>query len=317
MRDRAEQILRIACWILGALVVCDLIAVGFRATPLLGAKIPALPTLSAEAEAGAAATNAPSQVSAGRGANGTNGMANFVAATNSASTNTLARAGTNQTLAANGAGLTNAAAPKAETNSVRAAASTNAAVSVAVTNHPASDPVAVRSVPPTNALAAGTNLSSPMRTNRSTQIAKAGTNTASPGATNIESGSPTNSSRPRHGPAMAAGNPRPGRMPGMRGADLPPATQARVDRVIASEIFGQIPQPLPMALLGIAGDYAIIRTDTGQTGLVKLGDELGGVKLVRIGINRVVIEQNGEEKELTIFSGFGSDSLLTKKESPK
>lgn len=96
--------------------------------------------------------------------------------------------------------------------------------------------------------------------------------------------------------------------------DLPPATQARVDRITQSEILGMVMRPLPMALLGIAGDDAIIRTPMGQTSLMKVGDEAGGIKLLRIGINRVLIEQENQTKELTLFSGFGSESLLPKGE---
>jgi hypothetical protein len=66
-----------------------------------------------------------------------------------------------------------------------------------------------------------------------------------------------------------------------------------------------------MALLGIAGEDAFLRTASGQTGLVKEGDSLGDLKLLRIGINRVLVEENGEKKELTIFSGYGGESLLT------
>jgi hypothetical protein len=55
-----------------------------------------------------------------------------------------------------------------------------------------------------------------------------------------------------------------------------------------------------------------LRAPNGQMGQIKEGDELGGVKLVKIGINRVLVEQEGEKKELTIFSGFGSDTLLSK-----
>ena len=69
---------------------------------------------------------------------------------------------------------------------------------------------------------------------------------------------------------------------------------------------------MPLAFLGVLGDSAIIRTTTGQTGLVKEGSELGGVKLLKIGINRVLVEQEGTQKELTVFSGFGSVSLLQK-----
>ena len=71
-------------------------------------------------------------------------------------------------------------------------------------------------------------------------------------------------------------------------------------------------RPLPMALLGIAGNVAFLRAPTGQTGLVKEGENLGGLKLLRIGINRVLVEQEGQKKELIMFSGFGGESLLPK-----
>src|ERR1039457_5509863 len=45
MRDRSEQILRIACLTLAALVVLQLVRAGFQACQLAGAKIPAVPTL--------------------------------------------------------------------------------------------------------------------------------------------------------------------------------------------------------------------------------------------------------------------------------
>jgi len=91
---------------------------------------------------------------------------------------------------------------------------------------------------------------------------------------------------------------------------LPPGIQSRVDRVRESEILGPVMHPMPMALLGIADDDAFLRGPDGQTGMVKEGGELGGVKLLRIGINRVLVEENGEKKELTLFNGFGGDSLL-------
>lgn len=94
--------------------------------------------------------------------------------------------------------------------------------------------------------------------------------------------------------------------------NLPPAIQARIDRIKESEILGPFIRPLPLALLGIADDDAFLRSPDGQTGLVKEGGELGGIKVLRIGINRVLIEQDGEKKELTLFDGFGSDSLLPK-----
>lgn len=92
--------------------------------------------------------------------------------------------------------------------------------------------------------------------------------------------------------------------------DLPPDVQARVDKIVQSEILGAIVRPLPMALLGIAGKDAFLRGPDGQTGLVREGEELGAVKVLRIGTNRVLIEHEGQKKELTLFSGFGSETLI-------
>ena len=89
--------------------------------------------------------------------------------------------------------------------------------------------------------------------------------------------------------------------------------KARVDRIVESEILGPVMHPLPMALLGIAGHSAFIRTPNGQSMLLREGGESDGIKLLRLGTNRVLIEQAGEKKELIIFSGFGSESLLPKK----
>jgi hypothetical protein len=100
--------------------------------------------------------------------------------------------------------------------------------------------------------------------------------------------------------------------------NLPPEISARIDRITQSEILGPIIRPLPMALLGIAGADAFLRAPNGQTGLLKEGEELAGVKLLRIGTNRVLIEHEGQQKELSVFSGFGSESLLSKpQENPK
>jgi hypothetical protein len=105
--------------------------------------------------------------------------------------------------------------------------------------------------------------------------------------------------------------------PGIRGPDLSPAMQTRVSKIVDSEILGPVMHPLPMALLGIAGDVAFLRSASGQTGLVKAGDSLADLKLLKIGINRVLIERNGQKEELMIFSGYGGDSLLpTQKDTP-
>ena len=97
-------------------------------------------------------------------------------------------------------------------------------------------------------------------------------------------------------------------------SDLPPPIQARVDKITQSEILGAVVRPLPMALLGIAGKDAFLRGPNGQTGLVREGEELEGVKVLRIGTNRVLVEHEGQKKELTLFSGFGSETLLPKEE---
>lgn len=101
-------------------------------------------------------------------------------------------------------------------------------------------------------------------------------------------------------------------MPGKRAGKLPPEIQMRVDKIVDSEIFAAVMHPLPMALMGIAGDVAFLRSATGQTGLVKTGDSLSEIKLLRIGINRVLVEVDGQKQELTIFEGYGGESLLPK-----
>ena len=101
-------------------------------------------------------------------------------------------------------------------------------------------------------------------------------------------------------------------MSGKRASKLPPENQTRVDKIVDSEIFAAVMHPLPMALMGIAGDVAFLRSATGQTGLVKTGDSLGEIKLLRIGINRVLVEVDGQKQELTIFEGYGGESLLPK-----
>ena len=140
-------------------------------------------------------------------------------------------------------------------------------------------------------------------------MAQTATNKNAIAGTNSVASTTTNSSGRRLPPSMAG---MPG-MPGQPGSapKLSPEIQARVDKIVSSEIFAPVMHPLPMGLLGIAGDTAFLRSATGQTGLVKPGDSLGDLKLLQIGINRVLVEQDGQKKELTIFNGFGSGSLLT------
>jgi hypothetical protein len=102
-----------------------------------------------------------------------------------------------------------------------------------------------------------------------------------------------------------------GGMPGgMKKIELPPEVQVRVDKIIDSELLGPVVRPMPMALIGIADQEAFIQATNGQTGPVKVGGEIGGIKLLRIGVNRVLVEQGGEKKELTLFDGLGGASLM-------
>jgi hypothetical protein len=180
----------------------------------------------------------------------------------------------------------------------------------ASTNAPATN-VAI-AMPPTgntNQGAGATNINAALNLSSN----KNGTNVM-PG-TAVEK-TPTNSvarqtSRPRMSGAM------PPQMAGNKAPDLPATIQSRVGRITESEILGPVIRPMPMALLGIAGNVAFLRDPKGQTGLVKEGDVLGEIKLLQIGINRVLIEHEGQKKELIIFAGLGSESLLPKqKENP-
>jgi hypothetical protein len=83
-----------------------------------------------------------------------------------------------------------------------------------------------------------------------------------------------------------------------------------VDKIIDSEIFGPVVRPVPLALIGIADQEAFIQATNGQIGPVKIGGEMAGIKLLRIGVNRVLVEQDGEKKELTLFGGLGGESLM-------
>jgi hypothetical protein len=143
----------------------------------------------------------------------------------------------------------------------------------------------------------------------------AGTESGSKGTNSVPeqaAGNTGTNSGPRQFSARGGPGFGPGQPLGVKAPDLPPIIQARVDKITLSELLAPIMRPLPMALLGIAGKDAFLRAPSGQTGMVKEGDELGGMKLLLIGINRVLIEHEGEKKELTIFSGFGSESLLPK-----
>lgn len=135
--------------------------------------------------------------------------------------------------------------------------------------------------------------------------------------TNAPSGGPSAGGpgpMPPPGMAMAMRMP-PGGPGGPRGGRSttpppPPTVQKRIDHIVQNQLLGPIIRPPPMALLGIAGPDVLLRGPQGQSGLLRVGEDLGGIHLVRIGTNRVLVRENGELKELTLFGGMGGESLL-------
>jgi hypothetical protein len=284
MRERAEPILKIACLILAAFVLYQVTGIFLRINPLHGVVVPALPVL-------AASTNNPTGV---RGTNPAVSMSAIVKGTNIQNS-----AGTNIVVSAKIAD-TNLISPP-----VPVAAGTNPVVEAPLAKMETNvAPHPQIKIGETNFASATTNAQN--GTNILVAAMAAGTNISRPPRPAM---SAANLSLP---PGMAVMGLNPFAPPGRRVDDLPPAIQARISRIVDSEILGPVMHPLPMALLGIAGDVAFLRTDSGQSGLVKEGDSLGELKLVKIGINRVLIEQDGQKKELTIFSGYGGESLLPK-----
>lgn len=302
MRERWEQILKIVCLALGLLLAVQLVRVALRVNPLAGATIPDLPSLPADTNAvEKVASNAPDILGTNKEASAT-----------SAKTNAPASAGSTHNPAANTAAIASAdtnsasAKPIAGTNSSVASSDTNTASHAAPTNTTATasaDTNAVSHAVSTNAVAA----TAPTDTNTATSKMPAPTNALASQSTNSASTNTASLKKPsRKGGGRMAGP------MGMQSASLPPEIEARVDRITDSEILGPVMHPMPEGLLGIAGNVAFLRSPSGQTALVKEGDDLGEIKLLRIGTNRVLIQENGEKKELMIFDGYGGESLLPK-----
>lgn len=291
MLERRELMLKVLCGLAAAFLLCRLGLVIVHINPLYHVIIPQLPSL-------ATATNSPPPTGA------TNEIAKNLkgprqaaatTSTNTGPTAALSRS-TNIAERAPGPGVQSANSP-----------------SQGATQFAHATPNALSRV--TNTVAQVTN-AAPNPGNSTTnpadvpQIAMG--NTGPPGT------------RSRTGRGMPPGFPGgPGGMPGMPGMPmpgppLPPEMQARIDKIIGSEILAPVMHPMPASLMGIAGKDVFLRASNGQTGLVKEGDELGGIKVIRVAVNRVLIEEQGQRKELTIFSGLGSESLLsTKNDSPK
>jgi hypothetical protein len=279
--------LKVICVALAALLLFQVGRLVVGRNPLGHLNIPAVPTLPPDTNAPAGGTGTNSLAALGSGKTGTNTAQPGVQ---------IAGAATN--------------APSGrESGKTR----TNAPPSLLVqkgTNRPS----------PTAATRSDTNSAEPRSgTNETKTVARPDS-----ARTNL---SATPSGATRRGPGVSAGLPPemaamgmgPSGRPGaMTAPELPLPIRARVYGITDSEILGPIMRPLPMALLGIAGNVAFLRAANGQTGLIKEGDSLGGLKLIRIGTNRVLVEDDGQKKELTIFSGYGSESLLPKqKENSK
>jgi hypothetical protein len=287
MLERLEPVLKVICAALAALVLFQLVRLVARSAPLAHLNIPALPTLPPDtnAPAGTGTNSAAAPGSAKAGTNTTHASVQIAgAATNSPASRESVKAGTN--------------APP----SVSAQKGTNPPSSIVTTN------IARNS---TNETHSGTK-----ETNTVARLDSAKTNLSAKlsGATNRVPGG--SAGQP---PQMAAMGMGPFGRPGATPApELPLPVRARVDRITDSELLGPVMRPLPTALLGIAGNVAFLRAANGQTGLVKEGDSLGGLKLIQIGTNRVLVEEEGQKQELTIFSGYGGESLLPKqKDNPK
>jgi hypothetical protein len=252
---------------------------------------------------------ATNNVAQGNGKPGTNAIAN---ATSSSGTNSPARTNSAGTLATGHSG-SNAANVVSATPEAKLSPSGTNPLSPSVTKK-TNNAVTASSASGTNAAATGTNTFAQQGTNRLQGGSSSGTNGLAKGT---NSASPPLPGAPpgAGGPHMAMGGP-PGMMGGPnRAAPVPPEIQARVDRITDSEILAPIMHPLPMALLGIAGNSVFMRAPNGQTGLIKEGEELGGVKLLRVGINRVLVQEEGEKKELSIFDGLGGESLVPKEKN--
>ena len=282
MLERSEPVLKALCVALAALLLFQVVRLVVRSNPLAHLNIPALPTLPPDtnALAGGMATN--SLAAPGSGKAGTNmappGAQIAGAATNSPSGREPEMPGTNAPHSA--------AAPKG-TNPPPPLAATK--INTNSTTGPPSGAKETNTV--ARADSARTNLS------------------ATPsGATRRRPGG--NAGMPPEMAAMSLG--AFGRPGAMTAPELPLPIRARVYQITDSEILGPVMRPLPMALLGIAGNVAFLRAANGQSGLVKEGDRLGELKLLQIGINRVLVEDDGQKKELTIFSGYGGESLLPK-----
>jgi hypothetical protein len=289
MRERAEQILKILCAVLGLALAVQLGKLAIHSNALAGVTIPDLPSLPADTNVIAAVVNRPAKPDT-----------NIVSK--------IKDLKTNATPALTDTNAVSKQKPKVSDTSNSAPSPVVMASAPAATSAPPTNSItlAPTNVPPTNAIASNATNANP-----ATNKLEASTNAIAAESANTNSISTPGKKRPKRGGDLPPGMLMAGGAGG-KAPKLTPEIQARVDRITESEIFGPVMHPMPMALLGIAGNSAFLRAPSGQTGLVKEGEDLGEIKLLRIGVNRVLVEQNGEKKELMIFAGLGGESLLPK-----
>jgi hypothetical protein len=288
LRQRAELALKILCLFLAGVVLFELKGVVVRWNPFRGATVPDLPALTV-------ATNNPPGVAHGTNLLATTDLKGTNGAPHSAATNVV-QSGT-------ATNINHLPPPMLAENKTNHGTNLSVHVEPPVTaTNAMTNAIAKTDAPPSATNFASAMISTNGGTNLLLSSTASGTNATSKSKKKKSGASPM--------PDMAGMNFGSSGPPGKHGPDLPPAVQARISKITDSEILGPVMHPLPMALLGIAGDVAFLRSDSGQTGMEKVGDTLDDIKLLRIGVNRVLIEQNGQKKELTMFSGYGSDSLL-------
>lgn len=276
MREKPEVIVKYICMGLGALLFIQFVRIIWGANPLAHVAVPDLPSLADDSsvtnQATVASSNVTPPVHTARAQNSSGGTNLSVLATNITATTNISMAKKNIEATTNVAVTTN--------------------IAVTQKNFPATTNIFARASARTNvngSLIHGTNTN------------------ASPNANAIAA----RGHKRRRANQFVDGM---GFMQGQgpQKTTVTPVIQASIDRITDSEIFGPVFHPLPMALIGIAGDVAFLRGPDGQTGLVKEGDELGSIKLIKIGTNRVLIEEDGQKQELTIFDGVGGQTLLDK-----
>jgi hypothetical protein len=295
LRERAEPILRIVVIILAALALFELAGIFVRWNPFRGVIVPQLPGL-------AASTNAPA---------GGGHKTNFIASAGVQTNGMQPAKGTNAAVSVTDAKSNSVTQSTTALNGTNFSADTN----LAVLTPPAKTNAAETTTAETNGVARLEAKSGETNSIAATNSADKGTNVllaSAANGTNAARGSKKERKNAGAGlpPEMAGMNFNPFQPPGKSAIELPPAVKARISKITESEILGPVFHPMPEALLGIAGDVAFLRSASGQSGMVKPGDSLDDMKLLRIGMNRVLIEEAGEKKELTIFDGYGGDSLL-------